>query len=206
MASSGSFLDEQVFRVPPMGCAPLESIGEAFLGMCAPQCLKEAQALDVLHLLEYVLPQHGIHVTPATPDELDGREGATDPDGSRDIEILIASNLWADLLAGGSHANRARATVAHELSHAILHVPVIRRRLTLQHSNPGLLLSRYRRGDLKPYEDPEWQAWTLAGAILLPRATLAPKAGRIPVPQLASLFGVSDRMLVNHARRMKIAL
>jgi hypothetical protein len=58
---------------------------------------------------------------------------------------------------------RYRFTIVHEIGHAILHGHQLRVR-----SSAGITVNRYRRQDLRPFEDPEWQANAFAAGSLLP--------------------------------------
>ena len=70
--------------------------------------------------------------------------------------ISLRDDVYDDLLKG---KNRARFTATHELSHRILHC------------NGGLARGGSSE-QIKAYEDPEWQADNLAGAILIPREAI----------------------------------
>lgn len=191
---------ERVLRMPPLSVATLERLAEALLLELAPEALTSPCSLDVLRLIDDELPKWGIHIYPATSAELGASEGLTSPEGSKDIEIIVAADQWHDLEDGGPVANRARATVMHETGHAVLHVPVIRRR---QQSAETRGLRRVQRSALKPYLDPEWQAWTLAGCILMPRKTLR-TISHLDPRIVASTYGVSPAFAVNHMRRLHI--
>lgn len=196
-----SFVDEQVFSMPPVSMAVIEVLGETVLGQLAPGHLAEPQPLDVLTLVDYHLPLVGIHVMPASAEELGNRYGATDPAGSGEINILIEETLWDDFVYRGQRERMARSTVMHELCHAILHVPVIRRRLRSKASD--LLLSRHARGSLRAYCDPEWQAWALCGAIMMPRRTLQQLDSFNPAT-VAAHYHVNETFARNHLRRLKL--
>lgn len=196
-------LDEHVPRMPPISMATLEQVAERALELLDPGALTAPRAVDFAKLVDTGLQNFRIFVYPADPDQLEDRLAFTDSSGATgdDINILLSVDLWNDLTRAGRHANRARATVAHELSHAILHVPVIRRRVALP--NGDFLLNRMRRGEMKAYEDPEWQAWALAGCILAPRKTL----DLLPTSRLdlaAETYGVSEAMLLSHLKRLKL--
>jgi Zn-dependent peptidase ImmA (M78 family) len=87
------------------------------------------------------------------------------------------------------------------VSHAVLHVPVVRRRLASPHRD--LLLARVRRGSIPAYRDPEWQAWALAGCILMPRRTVKMLPDR-SLSSLAHIYGVSEEFAQSHLRRLKV--
>ena len=90
---------------------------------------------------------------------------------------------------------------AHELAHAILHVPRIRRIRALRLER--ILLSRMRRAELKPYLDPEWQAFALGGCILAPREAISLLPGTA-LAELARVFGTSESLMWMHLKRLRL--
>lgn len=196
-------LDEFVPRVAPLGMAVIERIGNEVLKIISSDALIRPTRLDLAAVVDGSLESLGIFFAPAFPDRLGDRAAFTIVDGpeSSDIDILLSEEVWNAIHACGRGANMARATVAHELAHAILHVPSLRKSINAQ---PELAtLNRIRRGDLKPFEDPEWQAWALAGCILMPSATLETLAGW-SLESVADIFGVSVAMLRSHIKRLKL--
>lgn len=196
-----SFLEEEVPPVNPLGVAAIEELGRCFLDQLAPEMLTKPQPLNVLDLVDTRLPKFGIHVCPATREEIGYRDGATDPRGDGEITILVTEEVWEALELAAPKSYYARSTVCHEIGHAILHVPVLRRRLLLND-----VLARTQRANLKPYEDPEWQAWAFAGTILMPSATLRilHAMHKLLTPEVVSdSFEVSTKMAESHLRRLK---
>lgn len=196
-----SNLAQDVIRMPPVSWRMLEELGNEVLQALCPNALEIPTAIDLVHWVDKVLPQCGIHVTPVDEHELPESHAEARPDGTGDIDILVRNELWNQLYAGGPMANLARATIAHEIAHAILHVPVIRRR----RDTPGSmhLLQRVRSDSIKPYEDPEKQAWMLAGCILAPRRAIEMLPG-YGIADLAKVFQVSPSMMTAHLGRLKI--
>lgn len=190
-----------VIRMPAMSRSQIEVLASMFLQEVAPSMLGTIPTrLDVATLVDDVLPRYGIHVYPASATELRGNEGLTDPSGQprAPIDILIHEDQFEALTDPGPRGNRARCTVLHELAHALLHVPVIRRRCQLPSQQHTLL--RVSDSAIKIYENPEWQAYAFAGHIAMPRGqvlklpTLAPEA-------VARFFGVSQEFARQHLKR-----
>lgn len=196
-----SFLDEEVPPVNPLGVAAIEELGRCFLDQLAPEMLATPQPLNVLELVDTQLPKFGIHVCPASREEIGNRDGATDPSGDGEITILVTEEVWEALEMAAPKSYYARTTVCHEIGHAILHVPVLRRRLLLND-----VLARTQRANLKAYEDPEWQAWVFAGTILMPSVTLRmlqAECKRLTQEVVSNTFEVSAKMAESHLRRLK---
>ena len=200
---TADLLTEAVPRMPPLSMKIIEKIGQDILNLLAPEALASPIAINLADIVEKKLPQYGIFVYPATFAELKDSMAATIPVGERETNILLSAALWEQLFESGRRANRARATVAHELSHAILHVPYLRQRKTFLAVEGDSVLHRVRRDELRPYEDPEWQAWGLAGCILAPRCTIETLADR-PPSILAEIYEVSEGMVVSHLKRLKL--
>jgi len=196
-----SFLDEEVPPVNPLGIAAIEELGRCFLDQLAPEMLATPQPLNVLELVDTRLPKFGIHVCPASREEIGNRDGATDPRGDEEITILVTEEVWEALESVAPKSYYARTTVCHEIGHAILHVPILRRRLLLSGA-----LARTQRANLKAYEDPEWQAWAFAGTVLMPSVTLKmvqAECKQLTPEVVSSTFEVSAKMAQNHLRRLK---
>lgn len=195
------FLEEKVPPVSPLSTVAVCELGRCVLDQLDPDVLEKPQPLDVLRLVDERLPKFGIHFCPATREELGDRAGATDPRGKDEINILISEDCWDHLEEDVPLSYFSKTTVCHELGHAIVHVPVLRRRLLMTDC-----LSRVSRGSIKAYEDPEWQAWIFAGSILMPSITLKmlKHAGQPLTPeQVSSTFEVSKQMARSHLKRLR---
>jgi len=68
-----------------------------------------------------------------------------------------------------SMLRRFRATVAHEIFHCMYHVPILNSFRSSSLFENGETLHRADRSKIKPFLDPEWQAWEFARACLMPR-------------------------------------
>ncbi len=198
----GSFLDEEVPPVNPLGVVAIAELGRCFLEQLAPEVLAAPQRLDVLDLVDTRLPKFGIHVCPASREEIGDRAGATDPHGSEEVTILVSEEVWNQLEEPAPRSYYARSTVCHEIGHAVIHVPALRRRLLLTN-----VLARTQRKRLRAYEDPEWQAWAFSGAILMPTVTLLmlqAQHGGLDPELVSQTFEVSTGMASSHLKRLKL--
>lgn len=191
--------DDSAIWMPMRTMAQMELLGQHLGASLGLDFSTGPSRIDWPDVVDRVLPRIGIHVYPVHPAEIDGDEGATDPKGGPEINVLLAEHVYAALRDPSPRGNRARATVAHEISHAVLHVPVIRRQL---HNTSGELLLRRVRQDRLPKEhDPEWQAWALAGCLVAPRDAIVGYESR-GVERLARDFGVSPAFLNAHLGRL----
>lgn len=182
-----------ITAMPGLSMACVETLAETVLGVFQPSALVAPEPIDVAGWVDNILPRFGIHVLPAADDELRDCAAITYPTGEAESEILVAEWIWHDL-AHDAHPVFARATVMHELGHAILHVPIMR---TIVDPQP----LPESGATLPAFNDPEWQAWALAGAILMPRRTIAmlPDAAAQTV---AAAYQVSEQFAAVHLRRL----
>jgi Zn-dependent peptidase ImmA (M78 family) len=136
----------------------------------------------VLNFFDHVLrDEYGLD--PGVEPLSDGVEGMTWPDG----RVLVNEETYCGADNG---FGRPRFTVVHECYHGIKHRDQIRKALI----DTGELVL-YRRDDIKPYVDPEWQANTFASAVLMPeqmvRRVIAGKQRRLMANSLVEVFAVS---------------
>lgn len=195
--------DEQVPPVKPLSTAMLEDIANEVLAELLPEALFRPTAIDIAEWADTKLEKYGISVAPATANELGPRLGATDPVDAGDgiTQILLEADHYDTLFSPGRQANRARATLLHELSHSILHVPLFRRRMKTPDGAKILLSRMVRRDTLQAFRDPEWQAWTLAGCIAAPRCAIDLTGTRDPAT-LADIFRMSPAFMESHLKRL----
>jgi hypothetical protein len=124
-----------------------------------PELLKEPGAFPVLSFYEHHLVRR-YHLNTGVAELPVGIEGYTKPDG----EIRVAEYVYDGLDADDG---RARLTTIHEGIHGVVHLPYLQRmKFTIVSGTAAVGL--YRREQLAAYEDPEWQANRIAGAVLMP--------------------------------------
>ena len=191
---------ESVLVMPPTSMKCLELFGESIVCQFQPSALECAQPIDIADWIDRLLPPFGVHVMPAGGQELCGRAAVTYPTGDFECEILVLEYIWREIPTDPK-AYFARATVMHEIAHAILHVPVIRRLKDAPERE--FALTRVERAAVPAFSDPEWQAWALAGAILMPRRTVLQLADFSPA-NLAAVYQVSERFAAVRLKRLKI--
>lgn len=195
---------EEVLEVPPLRMATAERLGEAVLEEFEPTALQRPMSLDLGEWVERLLPARGINIYPADDATMPDMEGFTDPDDCTENRstIVLRESLWDALLYQGSAANRAKATVLHELGHVILHIPFLLR------SRQAVLLgaSVLRRaawGQVPAFRNAEWQAWAFAGSVAMPRRTIL-MLDSINPGEVARVYGVSDAFAASHLKRLKL--
>ena len=126
--------------------------------------------LDVIRFLEHVLPEidESFNYEIVSDKELPGMEGRTLPG---EHLIQLPENVYYSARRG---EGRARFTVIHEIGHYLL----------IDKNSVALCRANER---IPAYRDPEWQANTLASALLMPPSLTA----GMSQTEIASVFGVS---------------
>jgi hypothetical protein len=191
-----------VLRMAPISMRAIERIGVSILETLCPEALERPTRLDVQRLVEHELPRYEIHVYPVAQSELPNEEAVTYPqEATGEVVVAIREEIFNELLAGGRRAHRARATLMHELGHAVLHARILRERL--DHPAAIQLLARVPSERIKPYCNSEWQAWALAGCVLMPRRTLEMLRSLSPV-YVGQIYGVSEAFALAHLKRLKL--
>lgn len=195
-----TFLSEDVIEVPPLSLREIERRAGEVRGLLAALAGTTNPALPWAELVDRHLPRAGLLFYPASEAELRDCEAATDPSGDGAIHILMRPELYESLTDAGPRGNRARATAAHELGHAVLHVPYIRKQRGLGREKA---LVRVARARLEAFRDPEWQAWAFAGCLLIPRASIQALGDCSPA-EISRIHGVSAQFTAAHMARLKL--
>ena len=159
------------FKFPGMSREAIERQAEGLLREYQPTVLRGTEPFFVERFVDLQLEsmtrvQPDYRILPA------GIYGLTDQN-----EMVIDLGLVDD----PSSRPFLHSTMGHELGHAIMHVPILRkvgREQVFEQKTKDGEVNLYRRKDLKPYEDPEWQAWRFAAAVLMPRRVVADMCGK----------------------------
>lgn len=169
---SNDWLDSKVPIVPPMGRARIEVETDGILRSVLPEALTGEAPVDVEYIFEIELPKMYQGLTVGYCDLSALGPGVMGYTSAKNKVCLVEKKLY-DLAclpdAKESDIRRFRSTVAHETSHAVFHYPFLN---VFESANTGLahqsLMRVEKRKDIPAYKDPEWQAWQIAGALLMP--------------------------------------
>lgn len=114
--------------------------------------IPETDAFPVVAFLEFALPQlyDDFEYQIVEAAVMGENHGMTFPDQHR---ILIREDVYEGAVAG---KGRDRFTVAHEISHQLIHEGI------------PLTMARRDAGKLELYRNSEWQADCMAGELLMP--------------------------------------
>lgn len=177
----------KVVKAAARSGADIDQIARRLIQRYQPDALLEPQEFDIERFYENVLES-------ITGVRADYQNLGLPVHGYTDSDQLI-SVVDTALAENPSQRNRFRATVAHEVGHAILHVKQFRRRkeiLRFTHDCEDVSLRMYREDEIPAYVNPEWQAWRFAKALLMPEQPFRrAHATGISIRELADTFGVS---------------
>lgn len=146
-------------RVASKSKKQIEEEAKKLLKKHYPELLCKPGKFDVLDFWEMLQDEYDL--IPGVDTLSDGVEGMTWPDG----RVFVSEETYRGVI---NHNGRARFTMCHEAYHGIFHRMQIQNVLI----DTGEL-ALYRRTDLPPYCDPEWQANTFAASLLMPWETVA---------------------------------
>ena len=156
-----------VMKADGLSREKIENATRKLLRDFCPEALEELIPLDIEKMFELYLPKR-FNIQTAYEELSGGIHGYTDPNKLKSAVAvnLIESNDISTIRFG-------RSTIGHEIGHCILHAFQFKRKnLEMKffhddtHSKPLL----FRQEDLKPYENPEWQAWEFCKSLFLPKS------------------------------------
>jgi hypothetical protein len=177
----------KVVKAAAKSSADIDHVALRLIERYQPEALNKPQEFDIERFFENALE-------PMTGVRADYQDLGLPVHGYTDSDQKI-SVVDTSLAENPSQRNRFRATVAHEVGHAILHVGQFRRRkevLRFTHDCEDVSLRMYREDEIPAYMNPEWQAWRFAKALLMPEKMFRmAHATGINLHQLAVTFGVS---------------
>jgi hypothetical protein len=186
----------KVLEVSPLSKKDIEQMTLSLVERFQPQMIGSLEPFRVEQFLEIEIPRSfGIEVDYQVLDPW--VYGFTDPINKR----CVISNELADLsLDSTSHRRFLRSTIAHESGHCVMHVEQIRFRnelIRLVHGKEHDVFSMKREvADIKPYRNPEWQAWRFARGLLLPLPCMRQALQKgLGVEEMAEVFDVNQRFV-----------
>ena len=145
--------------VHPRSRNDIEKMASRLIKAHYPDLLRVPGAFPIDEFAEFICPEvYGFSIGPS--DLLSHIEAVTNP--KRKVTFL-RPDVYDGLLDGD---NRARFTTCHELGHLLLHSNVD------SDFTASSQVRFFRKEELPPYRDPEWQADNFAGALLMPLPAL----------------------------------
>lgn len=133
-------------KVPPLSRSKIRELAKAFRQVLG---LENVHNLSITKIYEILVEQGAFELEILEENEMGENEGLTYPNENR---ILIREDVYEGACQG---VGRHRLTLAHEIGHWLIH------------KNTQVSYAR-NEANVKPYEDPEWQANCFAGELLVP--------------------------------------
>lgn len=163
-------MSHSVILVRPRSAKEIDEFALSLISAFQPDALKMVTKFDVERFFDCELESR-TRVEPVYKSLGEGLDGYTD---SVEMKCIICSEL-ANYGNNDSQRRKLRATLAHEIGHCFLHVEDSRRARTMLKflHDESASLEMYRQEDIRAYENPEWQAWRFAGALLMPECCIS---------------------------------
>jgi len=152
--------------VPGLSRKKIEIKAVSLIRKLQPEALKGECPVDIEAIFDIDTPSlYGIE-TGYTDLSVLGSEVLGYTDASKKLSYVDRTLIDSK---NAPTIRRCRSTIAHEVGHCFLHVPILNLFRSLLFKNNSEGLYRAKRTEIKAYQDPEWQAWEFARAILMPR-------------------------------------
>lgn len=193
-----------LLKARPRSGREIEEIAYNLIKNFQPEAVRFVLSFDVEGFFDLELEdQTGIE--PVYKNLPDGLDGFTD---SENMKCYISSKL-ADFGECQVTKRRLRSTLAHEIGHCFLHVEDARCNRDYQKKFPNdkhSSLEMYNPQDLEIYENPEWQAWRFASALLMPENCFRAAVERnFTKKQLKRAFDVNPSFIEVRLKELKIS-
>lgn len=190
-----------MIKFPARNRRDLDKLALNIVRALQPPVLEGKEALDVFRVIDFLEDDFEIDFdfTDTLPY---GINGCTSID---DNSVYINSEL-AESYSNPGYLN---STVAHEIGHVVIHVPYLRtiqKTITFnQRKQDANSINLYRDRQIPLWENPEWQAWHFAGALLMPESAVRSLIEKgISFEKLAEHFSVNQPFLQSRLKKLDI--
>jgi hypothetical protein len=188
--------------VPGRSKAEIEDSAISLILNFQNSAIKEPEPIDIELLYEIIIPeQYGIDTEYCDLSTLGyGILGYT----NAQLRKSYIDKSLSD--SEDKHIRRMfRSTIAHEIKHCIKHVQILNLFKSMCIENDYESLYRREKSEIKPYEDPEWQAWYFAGALLMPSHHVYKLIrGGYSIEEMADIFDVNPSFMRSRVKRLNL--
>ena len=194
-------MTRQVVKAIARSGKQIDNMALAVVKTYQPEILSAPQPFNVESFFELELPSFRNITTDY--QELSGNVHAfTD---ISNMKCVVSVHL----IENPSQRRFLRSTLSHEIGHCDIHVPEFRLRKALAkfvHAGDHQTLRLHREELIRIYENPEWQAWRYAGALMMPEPSvlLAARQGRSKA-DMCEIFDLNMPFVETRLRALKIA-
>lgn len=194
----------RILKVRPRSSQEIETIAHKIIKNFQPDALKLVTSFDVESYFELGL-EKDTGFEPVYDYLPKGIDGYTDCENMKCVISL-------DLMEYGDSQvtkRRLRATQAHEIGHCFLHLEDARKDKDSEQKflhNKDSAFDSYHPQNIKTYEDPEWQAWRFASALLMPENCFRRAVDRnFTKQQIKRAFDVNPSFIEVRLQELKIS-
>jgi Zn-dependent peptidase ImmA (M78 family) len=193
------------FAFPAMSGKQIDSIAYSLIRKMQPDVLLGKSPFDI----ERFVDVHLEDMTGIAPDYRSDLPseiyGFTD---TAENKLVINAGLLDD--EWGDNERFYRSTVAHEVGHCLLHVPLLRQckkdRIFAEGKKKDKV-ALYRKTPIPLYRNPEWQAWRFAGALLMPEEVVKWLVSQgASLREIARYFKVNEVFVETRMKALKIQI
>jgi len=197
---------DKVPVVPPKSRRDIEKLADSILRAFQPEALTGIfpTPVDVEGIYELYIPAV-VNVQTGYGD-LSTLLGRTDVLGFTHApqKISLVDKSLSDAQEKATN-RRFRATAGHEGGHCLIHVPLLQLFKSISINLGEEVLYRESRTKLRAFEDPEWQAWEFARALIMPRSLVIDYHERgFTIEEMANCFEVNPAFLRVRLQTLKI--
>lgn len=193
-------MSRRVLLAEPTSGAKLDKLALELVRAVQPHVLSEIQPFDIETFFEC----HVEHLTGVTTGY---KELNFNVHGYTDIETLECM-VASDLVDDPTKIQFLRSTQSHESAHSLLHVKQFRQKkayLRFIHDKDHANLRLHREENVPTYCNPEWQAWRLGSALLMPTPMIYKAVNEgFSVAKLSEAFDVSAPFVESRLRGLRI--
>jgi len=188
---------QPVVKARPRSGAHIDELALSVVRKFQPEMLTRLQSFEVERFFEVEVPGF-------TGINIDYQRLGWGVHAYTDIsEMKCVVSL--DLMNNLEQRPFLNSTLAHEIGHCHMHVPeFLRRKADAKFVHDGThALRLYRQEALKTFENPEWQAWRYAGALMMPAQSVRIAIeGGLTVRDLATVFSVYQPFVLTRLRAL----
>lgn len=193
-------MSRRVLLAEPTSGAKLDKFAFDLVKAYQPHVLQDIQSFDIETFFECHL-EHLTGVTTGYKELSYNIHGYTDIEA---LECMVASVLVDD----PTKIQFLRSTQSHESAHSLLHVKQFKQKkafLRFIHDKDHANLRLHREESVPLYCNPEWQAWRLGSALLMPTPMIRKAVNEgYSIVDLSEVFNVSAAFVVSRLRGLKI--
>lgn len=130
-----------------------------------PRAFRGEEPVDVEFLYEILIPDK-YNITTGYADLRPFGPGVLGFSDAETKTSYVDHDLYSSVTDAGRR--RCRATTGHEIGHCVVHVPILAAFHSCCRDENELALYRCEAAKLKPWQEPEWQAWEFCRNLLMP--------------------------------------